>query len=282
MIQSSFNRVGAAILGFVFVTVIAFSWLVFPYFVNGDKVLFETGQQVQVERMGDFRTLNQMLTRYIYFPGGIEVTALYASDEYFQFADREGSVADYRPDKYNVFFISEDVHTGWLPQGLSKAELIVGDETINAVSAEGPDLVEHHRTTILQFPKFNDAGRPYIDDSTDELRLRLTHTWDRDRVENDEYVPVPSEYVWELPLNIPDELLSRDTFTNIIETSRIGLMVIVPNRREVVRVSGVRRDRRLGYIALRCRRPGTTARVGMAQTHGSPQPGHRRGQDKSE
>jgi len=89
MIQSSFNRVGAAILGFVFVTVIAFSWLVFPYFVNGDKVLFETGQQVQVERMGDFRTLNQMLTRYIYFPGGIEVTALYASDEYFQFADRD-------------------------------------------------------------------------------------------------------------------------------------------------------------------------------------------------
>ena len=216
MTPGAFNRVGAAILSFVFVAAIAFSWLIFPYFVNGDKVLFETGEQVQVERMGDFRTLNQLLTRYIYFPGGIEVTALYANDEYFQFADREGSVADYRPDKYIVFFISEDVHTGWLPEGLPKAELIIGDEMIPAVQAEGPNLVEHHRTTILQFPKFNQAGRPYIDDSTDELRLRLTHSWDRDRVENDEYVPVPSDYVWDLPLDIPAELMSRDTFTSIM------------------------------------------------------------------
>jgi cytochrome c-type biogenesis protein len=157
-----------------------------------------------------------MLTRYIYFPGGIEVTALYAADEYFQFADREGSVADYRPDKYIVFFISEDVHTGFLPEGMPKAELFVGDATIPAEAVEGPNLVEHHRTTVVQFPKFNEAGQPYINDDIDELRLRLTHTWDRDRVENGEYVPVPSEYVWDLPLDIPTELLSRDTFTSIM------------------------------------------------------------------
>jgi cytochrome c-type biogenesis protein len=216
VLQAGINRVGAAILGFIVVTAVAFSWLVFPYFLNGEKVLFETGKQVQVERMGDFRTLNQMLTRYIYFPGGIEVTALYAADEYFQFADREGSVADYRPDKYIVFFISEDVHTGFLPEGMPKAELFVGDATIPAEAVEGPNLVEHHRTTVVQFPKFNEAGQPYINDDIDELRLRLTHTWDRDRVENGEYVPVPSEYVWDLPLDIPTELLSRDTFTSIM------------------------------------------------------------------
>ena len=78
MNQSVISRVSTSLIGFLFVTAVAFSWLVFPYFVNGDKVLYETGQQVQVERMGDFRTLNNMLTRYIYFPGGIEVTALYA------------------------------------------------------------------------------------------------------------------------------------------------------------------------------------------------------------
>ena len=66
--------------------------------------------------MGNFRTLNNMLTRFIYFPGGIEVTALYASDEYFQYADRAGSIEQYRPDQHLVFFISEDVHTGFLPQ----------------------------------------------------------------------------------------------------------------------------------------------------------------------
>ena len=216
MNQSVVNRIGASVLGFLFVAAVAFSWLVFPYFVNGDKVLYETGQQVQVERMGNFRTLNNMLTRFIYFPGGIEVTALYASDEYFQYADRAGSVEQYRPDQHIVFFISEDVHTGFLPEGLAKAELLVGEHVIEPVSAEGPNLVEHHRTTILQFPKFDTTGTPFISDDVDELRLRLTHTWDRDRVDSGETVPVPSDYVWELPLNIPTELMSRDTFTSIM------------------------------------------------------------------
>jgi len=75
MIPGSLSRIGAPILGFVCVAAIAFSWMIFPYFVNGDRVLFETGQQVQVERMGDLRTLNNLLTRYIGFPGGIDVTA---------------------------------------------------------------------------------------------------------------------------------------------------------------------------------------------------------------
>ena len=216
MNQGIINRVGAPILSFVFVAAIAFSWLVFPYFVNGDRVLFETGRLVQSERFDDFRTLNRMLTRFIYFPGGVEVTALYASEEYFQYADREGAVEAYRPDKHFVFFVSEDVHTGWLPDGLPAATLTVGGRTIEPVAAEGPDLVEHHRTTILQFPKFDDEGQPFIDEGTVELRLRLTHPWDRDLIENDEIVPVQSEYVWDIPLNIPTELMSRDTFTSIM------------------------------------------------------------------
>ena len=48
MKQTVVQRIGASVLGFIFVAAIAFSWLVFPYFVNGDKVLYETGQQVQV------------------------------------------------------------------------------------------------------------------------------------------------------------------------------------------------------------------------------------------
>jgi len=228
MNQKPINRVGATILSFFFVAAVAFSWLVFPYFVSGDRMLFETGQQVQGERMDDFRTLNQMLTRYIWFPGGIEVTALYASEEYFQFADRESAVKAYRPDKHIVFFVSEDVHTDGLPEGLPVAKMIVGERTFEPLSAEGPDLVEHHRTTILQFPKYDDDGKEIIDENTNELRLRLTHQWDRDQVENDQYVPVDSEYVWELPLNIPVELMSRDTFTSIMVFSlSAGLLASV-------------------------------------------------------
>jgi len=228
MNQKIINRFAATVLSFFFVAALAFSWLVIPYFMNGDRMLFETGQQVQDERLDDFRTLNQMLTRYTWFPGGIEVTALYAADEYFQFAEREGAVAAYRPDKHIVFIVSEDVHTGWLPEGLPVAKLTVGERSFAPVSAEGPDLVEHHRATILQFPKFDDAGRAIINDNTEELRLSLTHRWDRDLVENDEFVPVASEHVWKLPLNIPIELMSRDTFTSIMVFSlSAGLLASV-------------------------------------------------------
>jgi hypothetical protein len=152
MIQAVVNRVGASVLGFIFVTAVAFSWLVFPYFLNGDKVLYETGQQVQGERMGDFRTLNNMLTRYTYFPGGIEVTAIYASDEYFEYADRKGSVGQYRPDQHIVFFINEDVHTGFLPEGLAEAELLIGDQTIAPVAAEGGRRARSRRAPPHNYP----------------------------------------------------------------------------------------------------------------------------------
>ena len=84
------------------------------------------------------------------------------------------------------------------------------------MSAEGPDLVEHHRTTIFQFPKYDEEGKAIIGADAEELRLTLTHPWDRDEIENDEVVPIESEYVWELPLNIPTDLMSRDTFTSIM------------------------------------------------------------------
>jgi cytochrome c-type biogenesis protein len=216
MFSESINRFGASILGFIFVAAVAFSWLAFPYFVNGDRVLFETGQQVQVERMGDLRTINNMLTRYAGFPGGIDVTALYASDEYFEFSDREGAVQQYRPDTHLVFFISEDVHTGFLPEGVAQAELIIGDQVLSPAAAEGPDLVEHHRTTILQFPKFDEEGRLVTGAGATEMRLRLTHAWDRDRLVNGEEVPVSAEFTWALPLDIPNELMSRDTFTSLM------------------------------------------------------------------
>lgn len=216
MNQAAFNRLGASIISFVLVAAIAYSWLVFPYFINGERMLFETGREVRSERFDNFRTLNRMLTRYIYFPGGIEVAALYASEEYFEYADRQGAVEAYRPDRHIVFFVNEDVHTGWLPEGLAEARLTVGGRSYEPVSAEGPDLVEHHRTTIYRFAKFDEDGRPVIGGDAGELRLTLSHPWDRDSLVDGEVAAVDSQYVWALPLDIPTELMSRDTFTSIM------------------------------------------------------------------
>ena len=60
---------------------------------------------------------------------------------------------------------------------------------------------------------------------------------------------------------IPDRLGNNraDTFTNILENPRIGLMFVVPNRREVVRVSGsaiiVRDPDLLDTMSIKGKRP---------------------------
>ncbi|HAY47152.1 MAG TPA: hypothetical protein DCY55_12840 [Gammaproteobacteria bacterium] len=198
---------------------LAFSWLVFPYYFDGKGMLFDTGEEVRSERYMQQNMITQYLSRYIFFPGGIEVQGLYASDEYFEFADRSGTIEAYRPDLYIIFFITEDVHTGYLPFGMPKAVLDIDGSRYEAVSAEGPEWVEHHRSTIIKFPKFTDQGEPVIKASSTSASLELTHSWDRDRVVNDEVVPVIANYVWELPLNVPENMKSRDTFTSAMVMS---------------------------------------------------------------
>lgn len=214
MIQGTIQRFGITALGFGALTLIAFSWLIFPYFMQGERMLFQTGEQVRGERYQNYSTLNRILTRYIPFPGGIDVTALYASEEYFEYADRADAVKVYRPDTHIVFFISEDVHTGYLPLGLPDARLEVDGRTYEAVSSEGPDLVEHHRTTVIRFPKFDSDNQPVIRTDSDQIKLTLSHPWDRSNLQNGEPVDVESTYVWDLPLEIPQELKSRNTFTS--------------------------------------------------------------------
>jgi len=207
---------------------IAFSWLIFPYFMNGDEILFKTGEQVRNERYFKYSTLSQKLTRFISFPGGIDVKVLYASNDYFEYADRGNAVGKYRPDTHIVFFVNEDVHTGYLPQGLAGAALKVDGRRFEAVTSEGPDLVEHHRTTIFRFSKFDQNGQPIIRPDTQELRLTLTHPWDRYKVRDGEVVPIKASFVWQLPLEIPEELKSRDTFTSAMVLSlSAGLLASV-------------------------------------------------------
>jgi cytochrome c-type biogenesis protein len=203
-------------LSFLVLFVVAFSWMVFPILLDGDRVLFETGQQVKGERSHSNVTLTQILTRPILFPGGIDVQVLYASEEYFEYADRSGTADLYRPDAHFVFIVNEDVHTGLLPYGVPEARLQIDGQSYEPVSSEGPPVIEHHRTSIIRFSRFDGDNRPLVGPDTRELRLVLEHPWDRYATENGQPVPVKSTYIWQLPLDIPPELKSRDVFTTAV------------------------------------------------------------------
>ena len=177
-------------------------------------MLFDTGQQVRTERFLNYSTMNRMLTRFIPFPGGIDVSVLYASEDYFAYADRAGTVESYRPDTHYVFFVNEDVHTGYLPEGLPEATLEIDDRQYVPVASEGPELVEHHRMTVIRFSKIGADGKLVAEPDTGQLILKLRHPWDRFALENGVPKIVESTYIWDLPLDIPPELKSGNTFTS--------------------------------------------------------------------
>ncbi len=224
--QFSAMKLLLAVLG---LTALAFSWLALPYVVNGADMLTRTGDSVQEERREQAATLSEFLTRQWYYPGGIEVKALYAHEAYFERADRGRMTEQYRPDENYVFFLTEDVHTGLLPSGLPKVSLRVGGTTIEPTVVEGPSDVSHHRMTIVSFPKVDANGVPYLGDgSFDEMRLMLSHTWDRSLTLGDKLQPVMTTFGWELPQDIPQELLDAPGFGGaVIASLSIGLLAAV-------------------------------------------------------
>ncbi len=106
--------------GFVLLIVagLTMSWLTFPYLIQGKQLLIETGQDIKTEKMMKGRTLSQFLTKLMVTPNQEEITATFAIPEYFQFMDQVQAMARHRPEKYHVFFITENIHVNRLPQKL--------------------------------------------------------------------------------------------------------------------------------------------------------------------
>lgn len=176
---------------------IAASWLVFPYLVEGKKLLADTGATVVEQRNAQHRTLAQLLTRYADGPGEAEVDILYATPVYFERASSPRAAAQYETDRFIVFIVNEGVHTGELPQKLPEAELRVGDRALAPANVEGPVETDHHRSTILSFDRFGADGLPVISDGIRRIELSIRNGWDAD-----DTARVAS---WDLPISYPDQ-----------------------------------------------------------------------------
>ena len=118
---------------------IASSWLVFPYFVQGQQLLRGAGDE---SRMIKADTVAQYLTRELIKTPNLEITATYASDEYFQYVDRAAVVGNLRPDRNMIFFVAETVHTGVLPPEPPTVTLRVGEQAFEPTLADGPSDVD--------------------------------------------------------------------------------------------------------------------------------------------
>lgn len=185
---------------------IASSWLVFPYFIQGRQLLRSVGDDSRVVKG---TLVSQYFTRTLAKGRDIELTATYASDEFFQFVDRAAVVSDLRPDRNFVFFINETIHRGQLPQRVPSAVLHVGERSYEPAAVSGPAAAEHHRLTIVSFPKRDAQGSAIDIDAARNMRLEVSsHYFDSQR-------PLTFNALWSAPYALPAELKSSAGITPV-------------------------------------------------------------------
>lgn len=185
---------------------IASSWLVFPYFIQGQRLLRNVGDNSRTIKAG---SVSRYLTRELVNTADIEITATLASNEYFQYVDRAAIVGNLRPDRNVVFFVSETVHRGNLPSEPPRATLHVGDREFQPSLSDGPTNVDHHRLSVYSFPKLDADGNVIDFDAPGRIRLYVTNTYPGSSQD--------TTYVgsWDTPYALPEELKSRADVTPV-------------------------------------------------------------------
>ena len=176
---------------------IASSWLVFPYFVQGKQLLRGVGDNARLTKAG---SVSRYFTRELVNNPELALQATFATNEFFQFVDRANIVANLRPDKYFIFFVSENIHEGVLAYELPDVELYVGDTKYSPQASIGPNIAEHHRITVYSFPKRDAEGHRIDIDSVANIRLHVANYY------------MGSERkltfigLWKAPYELPDDL----------------------------------------------------------------------------
>lgn len=194
-----------ALFSLIVAVAVCSAWLVFPYLVQGKKLLFQVGSDVRQEQRVQAVSIGRHLTRIADGPGEAEVEVLYATPTYFEVTDRAGVVGKYQPNRYLVFVVTETTHTERLPGTLPSAKLVVNGEEHSPIFREGPELAEHHRSTVFRFARTDARGEPLVGEKPLALQLQLQNRWDR--------ADTPRAASWRTPIDYPPELLARKGFT---------------------------------------------------------------------
>ena len=198
----------APVVSIVVALLIASSWLVFPYFVRDSNLIASVGADVRQERLNNAISIGKFLNRTSFGTGEAQVDVLFATPKFFELTDRSRVVAQYRPDLYHVFLVTETTHIEDLPRSLPEAVLTIDGRRYAPADIEGPLDVYHHRTVSLRFPAFRDDGTPLISPSSRQLRLDLVNAWDPGNAVR--------SFEWQLPIQYPDELMNPSPWSPLM------------------------------------------------------------------
>ena len=72
---------------------IASAWLIFPYLIQGKQLLGSVGDTARLTKAGN---VSMYLTRYLVDHQDLELTATFATDEFFQYVDQATTIGNLR------------------------------------------------------------------------------------------------------------------------------------------------------------------------------------------
>jgi cytochrome c-type biogenesis protein len=197
-----------ASLSVIVALLIASVWLVFPYFVRDRNLIGDVGGAVKQEKLNNAISIGKFLNRTTFGSGEAQVDVLFATPKFFEITDRSRAVAQYRPDRYLVFLVTETTHVEDLPASLPEAILSVDGRTYAPFDVEGPLEVYHHRVVSVRFPAYLDDGTAVLDEGARDLELTLHNSWDPDNA--------PRVVNWELPLAYPESLVNPSPWSPLM------------------------------------------------------------------
>jgi cytochrome c-type biogenesis protein len=125
------------------------------------------------------------------------LSGIYATPEYFAMTEQAQEAAKYIPEKFNVFFLFEDIHIGELSESVPHLMLRLDDG--RQFSPVDTDLIRdssHHRASVVRFPASDRDGTPLMAGKTSSFQL-VAH----DMAAHSEQV-----MEWELPIVYPNDL----------------------------------------------------------------------------
>jgi cytochrome c-type biogenesis protein len=186
--------------------IISSAWLVFPYLLQGRQLMSDVGDAARMTKGG---RVSMYLTRHLVDHPKLELTATFATDEFFQYVDRASTIGNLRPDRNFIFFVSENIHEGELAFDLPEVELHLGERVYLPEQSIGPNVAEHHRITVYSIPMRGADGQILNIDDHQNIRLFVSNYY-LDSAEKLTFIGR-----WDAPYDLPEELASRADITPV-------------------------------------------------------------------
>ncbi len=199
----NYPRIGLVMLVSI---IISSAWLVFPYFIQGKDLLSGVGDNARMTKAG---SVSQYLTRKLVNHSELELTATFATDEFFQYVDQASTIGDIRPDRNFIFFVSESIHDGELAFELPEVILHLGDLEFTPDVSLGPRNAEHHRIAMYSIPKRGPDGQIINLNDYESVKLFVSNYY----FGSTQKLTFVGE--WAAPYGLPEELTSRADITPI-------------------------------------------------------------------